>query len=52
MPRQNEFELRLFTSADSEAVVQTLNSASLHSMGIQQAVVDAVGNVRLNRYVP
>jgi len=48
----NQFQLRPYTSSDAQVVVDLINKASLHTLGFSHAVVDAVGNIRLQRYVP
>lgn len=44
--------LRPYQSADARPVVDLLNAAGQRAIGIDRAVVDAVGNVRMSRYVP
>lgn len=49
---QREFSLRLYNHSDADAVVEIVNAAAAQTIGVQQAIVDNVGNVRLARYVP
>jgi len=48
----NQYHLRPYTSSDAQAVVDVINAASMHELGFPRAVVDAVGNIRHQRYVP
>ncbi len=52
MTQRKEFTLRSYNPSDAGAVVQVVNAASAQTIGVQQATVDRVGNVRLARYVP
>lgn len=47
-----KFDLRPYTPADAGVVVQLINAAAAQTLGVQRAVLDAVGTVRLSRYVP
>lgn len=47
-----QFQLRPYTSSDAQAVVDLINTASMHTLGFPRAIVDAVGNIRHQRYVP
>jgi len=47
-----QFQLRPYTSSDVQVVVDMINKASIHTLGFPRAVVDAVGNIRHQRYVP
>ena len=52
MPQRKEFNLRPYAPSDANAVVQVVNTAAVQTLGVRQAVVDNVGNIRLTRYVP
>lgn len=43
--------LRVMTKADAPRVVDVLNAAAMHSLGMPRAVVDAAGHVRKTRWV-
>jgi mycothiol synthase len=47
-----DFTLRPYRSDDAGPVVALVNAHALQTTGGRRAVVDAVGNVRLARYVP
>jgi mycothiol synthase len=46
------FQLRPYNSTDANAVVDLINKASMRTPGFLRAIVDAVGNIRHQRYVP
>src|SRR5215510_840961 len=48
----DRFHLRPYSPFDAQAVVEVINAASLQTVGFPRAVVDAVGNIRHQRYVP
>lgn len=48
----NKYNLRPYTSSDSQSVVDVVNASSMRTVGFPRAVVDAVGNLRMARYVP
>lgn len=52
MTQRKAFSLRSYIRSDADAVVQVVNTAAAQTIGVPQAVVDRVGNVRLARYVP
>lgn len=52
MTNQLTFSLREYRPTDAHQVVKVINENTIQSVGVKQAVVDAVGNVRLARYVP
>lgn len=43
--------LRVMTKADAPRVVDVLNAAAMHSLGVPRAVVDGMGHVRKTRWV-
>jgi GNAT superfamily N-acetyltransferase len=45
------FQLRPYHSSDAQEIVDVINAASLRETGFPRAVVDAVGNIRHQRYV-
>lgn len=47
-----KYYLRPYISDDAQAVVDLINAASMRELGFPRAVVDAVGNIRHQRYVP
>lgn len=47
-----QFHLRPYESSDVQTVVDVINAASIREPGFPRAVVDAVGNIRHQRYVP
>jgi mycothiol synthase len=51
-PCGSTITLRPIQAADSQHIVDLINANSLHFTSIRRAVVDAVGQVRLIRYVP
>jgi mycothiol synthase len=52
MLSQTEFILRPYNLADAPQVVEFINASAALTVGVNQAVVDSVGNVRLARYTP
>lgn len=46
------FTLRPYTPADAPQVVEVVNADAAQTIRVRRAVLDAVGNVRLIRYVP
>lgn len=48
----SKYNLRPYTSSDVQAAVDVVNASSRWTVGFPRAVVDAVGNLRLARYVP
>jgi len=48
----NQYRLRPYALADSQDVVDTINAASVRTVGFPRAVVDAVGQVWSHRFVP
>jgi len=47
-----KFHLRPFTPADTQAVVDVINAASLQVLGYPRGVVDAVGNIWAFKFIP
>jgi mycothiol synthase len=52
MTLRSNVTLRPYATADAPLVVHVINAAAARTTGIRRAVVDAVGQVRLMRYVP
>jgi GNAT superfamily N-acetyltransferase len=52
LPTTDGFTLRPFQLSDAPGVVALINADAARSIGIRRAVLDAVGQVRLARYVP
>ncbi len=48
----NQYRLRPYSLADSQDVVDTINAASIRTVGFPRAVVDAVGHLWSHRFVP
>jgi len=48
----NQFHLRPCTSSDAQVVVNLINTPSINTLGFPRAVVDSIGNIRHQRYVP
>lgn len=46
------FQLRPYTAADAQSVVDLINAASMRTVGFPRAVVDAAGNIWAFKYVP
>lgn len=51
MSSQSDFILRPCTLADAPQVVEVINMSTALTIGVKQAVVDNVGNIRLAHYV-
>jgi GNAT superfamily N-acetyltransferase len=52
MTQYSNVAIRPYDDADAPLVVQLINAAVARTIGVRRAVVDAVGQVRLMRYVP
>ena len=48
----DSFTLRPYISSDVQAVVEVINADSQETLGYPRAAIDAVGNLRMIRYVP
>ena len=52
MSPTSEFSLRSYQLADASQVVEIINRNAALTLGMKQAVLDGVGNIRLARYIP
>ena len=48
----NNISLRTYAPSDAQSVVEVINASSALTVGFQRAVVDAVGNLWANRFIP